>query len=136
MTELLCASDAYLNEFDAVVTDVRDGNVVLDRTAFYPTGGGQPNDTGVLRWDGGECRVVDVKKQGGDVLHKIEGEPPPVGTRTRTRASTTAGGSRRRRQARSWPVRCRSRWRWSRARCGGAARPRRPWRHGGGRRRW
>jgi misacylated tRNA(Ala) deacylase len=80
MTELLCAGDAYLKEFDAVVAEVRDGAVVLDRTAFYPTGGGQPNDTGVLRWDGGECPVVDVKKQGGDVLHRVEGEAPPVGT--------------------------------------------------------
>jgi misacylated tRNA(Ala) deacylase len=80
MTELLYATDAYSKEFDAVVEDVRDGGVVLDRTAFYATGGGQPNDTGVLRWDGGECRVVDVKKQGGEVLHKVDGEPPPVGT--------------------------------------------------------
>jgi misacylated tRNA(Ala) deacylase len=80
MTELLCAGDADLKEFDPVVAVVRDGAEVLHRSAFYPTGGGQPNDTGVLRWDGGECPVVDVKKQGGDVVHRIEGEPPPVGT--------------------------------------------------------
>ena len=79
MTELLYASDAYLKEFDAIVTDVRDGAVVLDRTAFYATGGGQPNDTGVLTWPGGECRVVDVKKQGPDVVHTVEGTSPPVG---------------------------------------------------------
>lgn len=80
MTELLFASDAYLKEFDAVVRELRDGAVVLDRTAFYATGGGQPNDTGVLRWAEGECRVVDVKKGGGDVLHVVEGTSPGVGT--------------------------------------------------------
>ena len=53
MTELLCSTDAYLKEFDARVVELRDGAVVLDRTAFYPTGGGQPGDTGVLRADGG-----------------------------------------------------------------------------------
>ena len=62
MTELLYATDAYVKEFDAVVTDVRDGALVLDRTAFYATGGGQPHDVGTLRWDGGACRVTEVKK--------------------------------------------------------------------------
>ena len=81
MTELLYATDAYLKEFDAVVTDVRDGALVLDRTAFYATGGGQPHDVGSLTWDGGECRVTEVKKQGPDVLHKVEGDAPAVGTR-------------------------------------------------------
>ena len=80
MTELLYATDAYVKEFDAVVTDVRDGALVLDRTAFYATGGGQPHDVGALTWDGGACRVTEVKKQGPDVLHKIEGAAPAVGT--------------------------------------------------------
>src|SRR5918912_3589717 len=82
VTELLYADDSYLTECDATVTDVRDGNaVVLDRTVFYPTGGGQPHDTGTLRWDGGEARVIEVKKQGPDVLHSVEGAAPPPGTR-------------------------------------------------------
>ncbi len=81
MTELLYATDAYVKEFDAGVTDVRDGALVLDRTAFYATGGGQPHDVGTLTWDGGACRVTEVKKQGPDVLHKIEGAAPAVGTR-------------------------------------------------------
>ena len=85
MTELLYATDAYLKEVDATVQEIRDGAVVLDRTVFYATGGGQPHDTGTLTWTGSdgaahECRVVEVKKQGPDVLHKIEGEAPPVGT--------------------------------------------------------
>ncbi len=84
VTELLYADDSYLTECDATVTEVRDGNaVVLDRTVFYPTGGGQPHDMGLLRWDGGEARVVEVKKQGPDVLHLIEGPAPTPGTRVR-----------------------------------------------------
>ena len=84
MTELLYATDAYLKEMDAIVREIRDGAVVLDRTAFYATGGGQPHDTGTLTWTGPDgsaqsCRVVEVRKQGPDVLHKIEGETPPVG---------------------------------------------------------
>jgi misacylated tRNA(Ala) deacylase len=84
MTELLYATDAYLKEMDATVQEVRDGAVILDRTAFYATGGGQPHDTGTLTWAGSDgntrqCRVIEVRKQGPDVLHKIEGEAPPVG---------------------------------------------------------
>ncbi|MCI0478468.1 MAG: alanine--tRNA ligase-related protein, partial [Anaerolineales bacterium] len=48
MTELLCQSDAYLKEFDATVVAVNADQVVLDRTAFYPRGGGQPSDHGTL----------------------------------------------------------------------------------------
>jgi misacylated tRNA(Ala) deacylase len=82
VTELLYADDSYLTECDAVVTEVRDGTaVVLDRTVFYPTGGGQPHDLGTLRWDGGEARVMEVRKQGPDVLHLVEGAVPPVGAR-------------------------------------------------------
>ena len=67
MTELLYLRDAYLTRFRATVTDRRDGAVALDRTAFYPTGGGQPHDTGTL--DG--IRVVDVRKEGVDVWHAL-----------------------------------------------------------------
>ena len=49
------------------------------RTVFYPTGGGQPHDTGTLRWDGGEAQVVEVRKQGADVWHTLEGAVPGVG---------------------------------------------------------
>ena len=84
MTELLYATDAYLTEMDATVQEIRDGAVILDRTVFYATGGGQPHDTGTLYWsesDGTsqQCQVTEVRKQGPDVLHTIEGEAPPVG---------------------------------------------------------
>jgi misacylated tRNA(Ala) deacylase len=84
MTEQLHLTDAYLTEFTATVTGVDEGErrVALDRTAFYATGGGQPNDTGNLRWsvDGGEttASVVDVRKVGTEVWHRLaDGEPLP-----------------------------------------------------------
>jgi misacylated tRNA(Ala) deacylase len=80
-TELLYASDAYLRSFDARVVEVTpESGVVLDRTAFYPTGGGQPHDLGMLTWNGGAVNVVEVRKSGAQVSHRVEGEPPPVGT--------------------------------------------------------
>ncbi|MBC7249566.1 MAG: alanyl-tRNA editing protein [Anaerolineae bacterium] len=83
MTELLYQTDSYLKEFEAQVTAVDGTRVALDRTAFYPGGGGQPHDTGFLSWDGGQVRVVKVKKEGDAVWHTVEGEPPPVGTLVR-----------------------------------------------------
>jgi misacylated tRNA(Ala) deacylase len=73
-TELLYLRDAYLRDFDAVVVDCRDDAVALDQTAFYPTGGGQPHDTGTL--DG--LVVTDVRKEGDLVWHTIDGGPPPA----------------------------------------------------------
>ena len=75
MTELLYLRDAYLLEFDATVTAVGDGTVMLDRTAFYPTGGGQPHDTGSLCG----AAVTDVRKEGDDVWHRVEGPLPGIG---------------------------------------------------------
>jgi misacylated tRNA(Ala) deacylase len=75
VSELLFLRDAYLRMFSARVTDVRDGAVALDRTAFYPTGGGQPHDTGMLA---GRA-VVDVRKDGDDVWHVLgDGEAAPA----------------------------------------------------------
>lgn len=83
MVEELFRQDAYLKEAGAVVTAVEDRGVRLDRSIFYPTGGGQPGDTGVLRWDGGEAKVVDsVKAYGSDVLLVLglDAARPAVGT--------------------------------------------------------
>jgi len=83
MTELLFQQDAYLRSCAATVVEVGDAGVVLDRTVFYPLGGGQPGDTGVLRGaDGREWRVTDARKaEGGRVLHVLEAgvTPPAVG---------------------------------------------------------
>jgi misacylated tRNA(Ala) deacylase len=79
MTDQLFAEDAYLSSCEATVVDVRDEGVILDRTVFYARGGGQPGDTGVLRWDGGQARVTDTQKLGGDIVHQVEGDTPLVG---------------------------------------------------------
>ncbi len=81
MTELLYMDDMesnYIAEFEAEVERTGEDFVVLDRTAFYPEGGGQPSDTGSLRWGDKVSEVVKVEKK-GDVLHRIEGEVPPQG---------------------------------------------------------
>jgi misacylated tRNA(Ala) deacylase len=86
MVEELFRQDAYLKQADATVTAVEDRGVRLDRSIFYPTGGGQPGDTGVLRWDGGEAKVVDtVKADGNDVLLVLapDAPKPAVGTQVR-----------------------------------------------------
>lgn len=78
MTELLYHTNAYLQEFDAsVLTVLADERaVVLDRTAFYPGGGGQPCDFGSLTINGVVYVVDKVKKQGDDVLHFLGGTSP------------------------------------------------------------
>lgn len=83
MTDLLYLTDSYLKEFEATVEVAEGDRVALDRTAFYPQGGGQATDQGKLLWDGGEAQVVKVKKQGALVWHKLSAEPPPVGTPVR-----------------------------------------------------
>jgi misacylated tRNA(Ala) deacylase len=74
-TELLYLRDAYLTSFEATVTAVDGERVGLDRTAFYPTGGGQPHDTGRL----GTARVTAVRKEGDEVWHSLEGPVPALG---------------------------------------------------------
>ncbi|MBA3294742.1 MAG: alanyl-tRNA editing protein [Geodermatophilaceae bacterium] len=84
-TQRLDLVDATLREWDATVlaSDPVTG-IVLDRSAFYPGGGGQPPDHGVLLWNGVQTRIVDTRR--GDDLYLIpaEGDPvPPVGTAVR-----------------------------------------------------
>lgn len=72
MTEELFREDSYLATCEAKVEAV-DGNwVFLDRTVFYPTGGGQPGDTGILRSTTGEYRVVDTSKTNHGIAHVLE----------------------------------------------------------------
>ena len=82
-TEKLYDQDAFLREFDAVVTECSEGKdgscvVTLDRKAFYPEGGGQPADHGVL----GGAAVLDVQEREGRVLHTCD-RPLPVGRTVR-----------------------------------------------------
>jgi misacylated tRNA(Ala) deacylase len=84
MTDPLFRDDAYARDCTATVTAVNDRRgIVLDRTVFYPTGGGQPGDRGVLLWDGGEIPIATtVKGEAPDEIVHVpaEGAPlPPVG---------------------------------------------------------
>ncbi|HEV7857312.1 MAG TPA: DHHA1 domain-containing protein [Pyrinomonadaceae bacterium] len=80
-TERLYYTDSHLTEFEARVTGIIDrvsgwATVTLDRTAFYPTGGGQPSDTGFI----GEARVVEcIDESASGVLHVVQGRTPKVG---------------------------------------------------------
>jgi misacylated tRNA(Ala) deacylase len=80
MTDLLFHDHSYLREFDATVTDVEETGVALDRTAFYIGGGGQPSDNGVLTADGHEYLVTGVKRDGGLLVHLIDGDRPAAGS--------------------------------------------------------
>ncbi|MGZ5299861.1 MAG: alanine--tRNA ligase-related protein, partial [Actinomycetota bacterium] len=72
MTDEIFSRDAYQPATEATVAEIRDDGIILDRTVFYARGGGQPGDTGTLRWEGGEARVVDTVKSGGEVLHVLD----------------------------------------------------------------
>jgi misacylated tRNA(Ala) deacylase len=83
-THRLDLDDQTLREWDAAVLDSGPEGIVLDRSAFYPGGGGQPPDHGVLLWGGVQTRIVGTRK--GDDLYLLpaEGDPlPPVGAAVR-----------------------------------------------------
>lgn len=80
MTELLYMKDIesnYIREFDARVLERGFDYVVLDRTAFYPVGGGQPSDVGHIEWPGGRVEVREVTKKEG-VRHHLAQDPDLV----------------------------------------------------------
>ena len=79
MTDLIYQTDAYLKEFSARVVSQIEGGVVLDRTAFYPGGGGQPYDTGLLRSEDGRTRqVTRMKRAQGQPVHVLDGDDLPA----------------------------------------------------------
>jgi len=81
MTQLLFQTDSYLRESEAIVQEIDSENnaVILDKTAFFTGGGGQPFDIGVLKFNNNTLKVTKVKRQGNQVLHWIEGQLPEVG---------------------------------------------------------
>ncbi len=85
MTDLLYQTDAYMQKFVAEVIAVQDDALVLDRTAFYPGGGGQPADRGVIRWHNHDYKLSKIKKIGDAVLHWVETSDlyarPPAGAK-------------------------------------------------------
>ena len=83
-TARLELADATLRAWDAIVLDSGPDGIVLDRSAFYPGGGGQPPDHGVLLWQGVQTRIVGARK--GDDLYLVpdSDDPlPPAGTTVR-----------------------------------------------------
>lgn len=82
MTEGLYLTDAYRTEFDAPVLAAEGDAVVLERTVFYPAGGGQPGDTGVLEGAGGPWTVSATEKSPAGILHRLAGgvAVPAAGT--------------------------------------------------------
>ncbi len=79
MTDELFRKDAYRKECDAEVTAVEGQAVAVDRTVFYPLGGGQPGDTGSMSWPSGDARIVDTRYgEAGEILHLVAaGSPLP-----------------------------------------------------------
>jgi len=78
-TKRLYYENAYMKEFKAKVIRVSGNRVVLDKTAFYPEGGGQPADHGYLEFNGKKSKVTDVQKAGGVIIHFVEGPIPKEG---------------------------------------------------------
>lgn len=72
MTDKLYLSDQYLKSFDAKISKVAENAVAMDRSAFYPGGGGQPCDRGTIEINGAKYKVVEVKKDGDDILHVLD----------------------------------------------------------------
>ncbi len=83
-THRLELDDQTLREWDATVLDAGPDGIVLDRSAFYPGGGGQPPDHGVLLWGGVQTRIEGVRKGDEEYLIPADGDPvPPAGTPVR-----------------------------------------------------
>ncbi len=74
MTELLFLKDSYMKQFDAKVIKAEGKEIILDKTAFYPQGGGQPSDTGVIVCEGKEYKVLQVRKKEGEAVHEVDSE--------------------------------------------------------------
>jgi misacylated tRNA(Ala) deacylase len=82
MTKILYMNNIennYIKEFEAIVIENKDDYICLDKTTFYPLGGGQPSDTGIIKWDENHSIVKEVIKKGDKIKHIIEGEKPPIG---------------------------------------------------------
>ncbi len=83
-TELVYLHDAYRRQLTATVVESGEAGVALDRTIFYPTGGGQPHDTGTMTGPDGAATVTRVTKDGGVVWHRLDGPAPTPGTEVAT----------------------------------------------------
>ncbi|MFB6196737.1 MAG: alanyl-tRNA editing protein [Halobacteriaceae archaeon] len=82
MTDQRYLEDTYATEIETEIGRVVDDRIVLEETIFYPEGGGQPADHGVVFADGQKWTVVDVQKK-DTIYHHLDGEPPAAGTEIR-----------------------------------------------------
>jgi misacylated tRNA(Ala) deacylase len=80
MTELLYLNDSYLQTFEAIVVGQLEGAIILNKTAFYPGGGGQPSDIGSLAAGNQSWQVVRAKRVAGKLGHFVNGPLPEEGT--------------------------------------------------------
>ncbi|MDF1539139.1 MAG: alanyl-tRNA editing protein [Candidatus Thorarchaeota archaeon] len=76
MTELLYMRDNYIREFEATIIGTTDNSIILDRTAFYPEGGGQIGDKGTIQSDSEKASITSTKKIDGAIHHIVEGPVP------------------------------------------------------------
>jgi misacylated tRNA(Ala) deacylase len=75
--EEIAAADSYCAVAEGSVIEVVEGGLILDRTPFYARGGGQPGDTGVVRWGDGEARIVDTVRSQGRIVHLVDTDELP-----------------------------------------------------------
>jgi len=80
MTERLFLDQPTLAQVDATVVSSAPEGIVLDRTIFYARGGGQPGDTGWLRWDAGDVAITDTIKGEGEAILHVPGQGQPLPT--------------------------------------------------------
>ena len=89
MTTPLFRDDAYLREAEAkVIGHTPEGGIVVDRSVFYATSGGQPGDSGLIDWDGGRLTIATAVKVEGGGIALVPAEPrplPPIGAALRQR---------------------------------------------------
>ena len=79
MTERLYYKDSYLREFDGRIEEICENGVIINRTSFYPGGGGQPSDRGYIESNGIRFPVSNVSAKNGKIVHEIIGFSSPVG---------------------------------------------------------
>ncbi len=84
MTKLLFRDDAYLRTaLSSVIAHTGEGGILVDASVFYPTSGGQPGDSGTIKWDAGEMEIATAVKGPGETVVLVPAEPaglPPLGT--------------------------------------------------------